>query len=57
MTRDSEGQWRFNDDDREEWVNNDEVLYTWWRLSKMSLRYFVRQKRRDIDDFIRERLS
>lgn len=57
MTRDSEGQWRFNDDDREDWVNNDEVLYQWWRLSKMSLRYFVRQKRRDIDAFIRERLS
>ena len=39
-----------NDTEREEWVNNDEGLYRWWRSTRMSMRLFVRTNRGDIDD-------
>ena len=31
--------------DLEEWVENDEGLYTWWKSSRKTLRQFVRENR------------
>lgn len=41
-----------NDTERENWVNNDEGLYNWWQGSRLSMREFVRQNRKDIDKVI-----
>ena len=38
-----------NDDDRHQWVLNDEGLYRMWRASKMALRQWIRQNRDFID--------
>ena len=41
-----------NDADREQWVDNDEGLYRWWRSSGISKRRFVRGNRGKIDAVI-----
>ncbi len=38
-----------NDQEREQWVLNDEGLYRWWRCSGMGMRRFLRRNRADID--------
>jgi hypothetical protein len=38
-----------NDDEREDWVNNVESLYFWWKGSGLSMRNFIRQNREAID--------
>lgn len=43
-----------NDTDREEWVENDEGLYGWFKRSRMSLRRFIRENRAGIDARIYE---
>lgn len=43
-----------NDDDREEWVNNDEGLYDLWLASKQAIGAFVRENRAFIDEVIRK---
>lgn len=40
---------RRNDDERSQWIDNDEGLYDWWRSSKLSKREFIRQNRAEID--------
>jgi len=45
-----------NDSDREDFVRNDEGLYTWWRSEmrgEKKLRQFVRSHRSEIDAAIR----
>lgn len=42
-----------NDDDREQWVDNDEGLYNDWKRSRLSKRAYVRENRTEIDAFIR----
>jgi hypothetical protein len=44
---------RYNDDDRAEWIENDEGLYDWWKSSRLSKREFIRQNRTEIDAAIR----
>jgi hypothetical protein len=44
-----------NDDDREQWVNNDEDLYVLWKRSRLSLRKFVRENRALIDEHVAAR--
>lgn len=39
-----------NDNDRETWVSNDEGLYDMWTRSKLSMRSFVRENRKLIDE-------
>jgi len=46
------GRIRKNDQERELWVLNDEGLYNWQRSSKMSMRKFIREHRKEIDDII-----
>lgn len=41
-----------NDNEREQWVNNDEGLYSWWRVSRLSMRAFLRENRQEIDKVI-----
>jgi len=41
-----------NDEDRKEWVNNDEGLYRWWRSERVALSRFVRENRDSIDEVI-----
>jgi len=42
-----------NNSEREDWVMNDEGLYDWWKSSKMSLRKFIKENRKEIDEAIR----
>ena len=41
-----------NDNDREQWVQNDEGLCRWWRGSGLSLRKFIRENREELTEFI-----
>jgi hypothetical protein len=43
-----------NDNDREDFVNNDEGLYRLWQASKQGITTFVRQNRPFIDEVIRK---
>ena len=38
-----------NDTEREQWVDNDEGLYNWWRSSHQSRRQFIRENRAELD--------
>lgn len=38
-----------NDTEREQWIDNDEGLYDWWRQSRKSKREFIRANRDEID--------
>lgn len=49
MKRRSDGTVTLNDNDREEWIKNDEGLHDWYRQSRLSMRAFIRQNRSDID--------
>ena len=41
-----------NDDERAQWVDNDEGLYDWWRTSGQPKRAFIREHRAEIDEAI-----
>lgn len=41
-----------NDDDREDFVMNDEGLYDMWRRSRQTMRVFIRNNRAIIDEVI-----
>ena len=41
-----------NDGDRDDWVQNDEGLYNWWKGSGLSRRAFIRANREEIDKAI-----
>lgn len=43
---------RINDEERRLWVLNDEGLYLWHRKSGKSMRTFIRENRKEIDQFI-----
>ncbi len=43
-----------NDNEREQWVNNDEGLYLWWKAERKAMRTFIRQHRQDIDHHIND---
>jgi hypothetical protein len=43
---------RVNDTDREQWIDNDEGLYDWWRSSQLDKRTFIRANRTGIDAVI-----
>lgn len=46
-----------NDDEREQWVSNDEGLYNAWRRSRLSMRAFIRGNRAMIDSVINAALG
>jgi hypothetical protein len=37
-----------NDKDREQWIDNDEGLYNWWKRERCSKREFIRRNRAEI---------
>lgn len=41
-----------NDEDRVEWVRNDEALYQSWKGSRMGIYRYVKENRKLIDDFL-----
>jgi hypothetical protein len=43
-----------NNEDRKDWVRNDEGLYHEWLLSRMSLTTYVREHRHELDAYIRK---
>jgi hypothetical protein len=46
-----------NDQDRRQWVENDEGLYLWWKGSRMGLYRFVRENRDTLTKIIRDQLE
>jgi hypothetical protein len=38
-----------NNNEREQWIDNDEGLYNWWRRSHQSKREFIKENREAID--------
>ena len=38
-----------NNADREQWIDNDEGLYSWWKSSRLSKREFIKQNKAEID--------
>lgn len=46
-----------NDDDRAQWVNNDERLYSAWRSSRLSLRKYVAEFRAELTEYINKQLN
>jgi len=51
------GKQTINDDERAQWVSNDEGLYREYTRSRLSLRQFVRKNRAQIDEVIRNVLE
>jgi hypothetical protein len=43
---------KHNDEERRQWVENDEGLYNWYRGSRLSMTRFIRQNRAEIDEVI-----
>jgi hypothetical protein len=41
-----------NDNDREEWIINDEGLLSWQRSSRLGMRAFIRANRAELDEQI-----
>lgn len=41
-----------NDDDRNQWIDNDEGLYSWWRSSRQSKSKFIRENREELTQLI-----
>ena len=41
-----------NNNDRSQWVDNDEGLYSWWKSTKLSKRKFIQENRAEIDSAI-----
>jgi hypothetical protein len=48
---------KLNDNDREQWIANDESLYNWWRGSRQSMRQFIRENRAELDKHIHAALD
>ena len=46
-----------NENQRSEWIDNDEGLYNWWQKSHQNKRKFMRENREGIDLVIRQLLS
>jgi hypothetical protein len=46
-----------NDQERAQWIDNDEGLYDWWKHSRLSKREFIRQNRKEIDETINPVIS
>lgn len=44
---------RLNDEERTQWVENDEGLYSWWKSTGKGITTFVRENREELDKHIR----
>ena len=48
---------RLNEEDRRQWVLNDEGLYNWWTRTRLPMRKFIRDNRVVLDECIMEVLN
>lgn len=46
-----------NDEERRQWVLNDEGLYNWWKSSHMGLYAFINKNREEITNCIERALE
>ena len=46
-----------NDNDRAQWIDNDEYLYNLWRHSRLSKREYIRQYRQELTEYINKVLN
>ncbi len=46
-----------NDNDRAQWIDNDEGLYSWWKTSGLPKSSFIRRNRSAITEVIRNMTS
>jgi hypothetical protein len=46
-----------NNREREEWINNDEGLYRWWKAERMSITAFVKMFRKELDTEINKKMG
>ena len=46
-----------DDEERRQWVLNDEGLYNWYRSSRMSLKAFIKENRKELTDIINKALG
>lgn len=46
-----------NNDERSQWIDNDEYLYDWWRSAQMSMERFIVENRQELDKYIATKLS
>lgn len=44
---------RLNDDERRQWVLNDEGLYLWWQRSRQPIKAFIWAHRAELDSAIK----
>ncbi len=43
---------KHNDEERRQWVLNDEGLYDWYRGTRMTVTAFIKAHRKEIDEVI-----
>jgi hypothetical protein len=48
---------KMNDNDREDWINNDESLYVWWKGTGQGITTFVRENRAELTKYINRALN
>ena len=46
-----------NNEERRQWVNNDEGLYNWWKSERCSMTIFIKNNKNDIDACIKRALG
>jgi hypothetical protein len=46
-----------NDEEREQWVLNNEDLYGWWQSTGIGITTFIRQNRKRITKYIERKLA
>jgi hypothetical protein len=46
-----------NNKEREQWINNDEGLYKWWKSTCLSMTRFIKEHRQEIDEYINKVLN
>ena len=46
-----------NDKDREQWIDNDEGLYCWWRSTRQPKRRFINENRQALTETINNVLN
>lgn len=46
-----------NNNERAQWINNDEGLYNWWKSSRLSMTKFISENREEIDACIERAMN
>jgi len=48
---------KLNNDDRRQWIDNDEGLYNWYRSSRLSMTKFIKENKEELDAAINRVLN